>query len=283
MSRTFSITSASEKLKLADNARGEITFTVSNRGNRAVRGRLKVVPLESTKVAWLTIAGEVERDFPAGATHQVTVAVEVPRGASPGRQTFRIDVSAADNPDEDFAEGPVVSFEIEQSETPPKAFPWWVLAVIAGALVVVGLSLFLILRSGDEGDEEPDQTPTVSPSPIPTVSPSPRPTVPGLGTVTLVSPPDGSVFGNFPRTTSLGWVPLPNAASYVVEIDCLGCCGSQWCADVGRQFRIARGITATSYTFDFVGAQPGRWRVWGVDAAGQEGPKSPWWGFRYTQ
>lgn len=104
-----------------------------------------------------------------------------------------------------------------------------------------------------------------------------------LGTVTQLSPPDGSIFSHFPRTTTLTWEPLPNAVSYVVEIDCFHCCASgQWCTDVGATFRIVRDITDTSYTFNFVGAQPGRWRVWAVDATGQQGPKSGWWEFRYT-
>jgi hypothetical protein len=41
--------------------------------------------------------------------------------------------------------------------------------------------------------------------------------------------------------------------------------------------------TSTEYQFDFVGAQPGRWRVSAVDDSGREGPKSDWWTFRYTK
>jgi hypothetical protein len=37
------------------------------------------------------------------------------------------------------------------------------------------------------------------------------------------------------------------------------------------------------YTFDFVGAQPGRWRVWALDKNGKPGQKSPWWTFHYTR
>jgi hypothetical protein len=36
-------------------------------------------------------------------------------------------------------------------------------------------------------------------------------------------------------------------------------------------------------TFRFSGAQPGRWRVWAVDASGADGPKSEWREFRYTR
>lgn len=43
------------------------------------------------------------------------------------------------------------------------------------------------------------------------------------------------------------------------------------------------GIDATAYEFNFVGAQPGRWRVWAIDAAGREGFKSRWRSFVYLQ
>jgi eukaryotic-like serine/threonine-protein kinase len=96
------------------------------------------------------------------------------------------------------------------------------------------------------------------------------------------SPKSGSVFSIYPRTTTLKWKPVSGAASYTVEIDCYHCCqANKWCTDVGKTWQIFPGITTTSYTFDFVGAQPGRWRVWAVDEDGKAGPKSGWWTFTY--
>jgi hypothetical protein len=98
-----------------------------------------------------------------------------------------------------------------------------------------------------------------------------------------VSPPDGSVFDNFPRTTNFSWSAVTGGTTYRLEIDCLGCCSAnQWCADVGQTWFVSPPLTGTSYSHDFVGAQEGRWRVWAIDANGVEGPKSRWWGFRYT-
>jgi len=98
-----------------------------------------------------------------------------------------------------------------------------------------------------------------------------------------VSPADGSVFNNYPRTTTLEWTSVSNAASYTVELDCYHCCeANKWCSDVGKTWIIVPNLQTTSYTFQFVGAQPGRWRVWAVDASGREGAKSPWREFRYT-
>ena len=110
-----------------------------------------------------------------------------------------------------------------------------------------------------------------------------RVAVPEFTTPTQLSPADGSVFEHYPRTTTLEWTAVPGATSYTVEIDCYRCCQSgKWCTDIGKTGQLVPDIKATSYTFDFVGAQPGRWRVWAVYATGQESPKTNWWEFRYT-
>lgn len=108
--------------------------------------------------------------------------------------------------------------------------------------------------------------------------------VAGLTAPLQLSPADGTVFDHYPRTTTLQWSPVSGAANYAVEIDCYHCCQiDAWCTDIGQVWQVVPRISTTSHTFDFVGAQPGRWRVWAVDAKGQVGPQSGWWEFRYTQ
>jgi hypothetical protein len=98
------------------------------------------------------------------------------------------------------------------------------------------------------------------------------------------SPANHSTFGNYPRTTKLDWDPVPGASKYTVEIDCFGCCqANKWCTDVGKQWSVVPNLTATEYTFNFVGAQPGRWRVWAVGPGGETSPKTGWWEFNYTK
>lgn len=99
-----------------------------------------------------------------------------------------------------------------------------------------------------------------------------------------LSPANGAVFHHYPRTTTLRWSAVPGAAKYTVEIDCYHCCQSnKWCTDVGRTHKLVPNVRATTYTFNFVGAQPGRWRVWAMDTADREGRKSGWREFRYTR
>lgn len=94
------------------------------------------------------------------------------------------------------------------------------------------------------------------------------------------SPADGTVFSTYPRMTTLQWSSVTGAASYTVEHSY---CSSAGCNDWAVDYGPVTGLTTNSYTYEFVGAQPGRWRVWAVDANGNAGPKSGWWGFSYTR
>lgn len=103
------------------------------------------------------------------------------------------------------------------------------------------------------------------------------------------SPADGAVLDRYPRTTRLEWAAVEGAASYAVEVDyCKG--GRQYsegCFDP-QPLSVSdnpptRGITGTTYEFDFIGMCPGRWRVWAVARDGREGFKSPWRRFVYTK
>jgi hypothetical protein len=105
-----------------------------------------------------------------------------------------------------------------------------------------------------------------------------------LATPAQQSPRDGSRFSHHPRQTRLQWAPVEGAASYTVEVDCYQCCRSNaWCTDIGKAYKVQPSLRATSYNFNFAGAQPGRWRVWAVDKNGRAGAKSGWWKFSYTR
>ncbi len=100
-------------------------------------------------------------------------------------------------------------------------------------------------------------------------------------------PADGAEFVHYPRTTRLEWSAVPGAASYTVELEVCQPAGAneKECEQTGllqiRGNPPLSGIEGTSYEFLFVGTQPGRWRVWAVDAKGRLGAKSAWSIFVY--
>ncbi len=103
-----------------------------------------------------------------------------------------------------------------------------------------------------------------------------------------ILPEDNQVFDIFPRHTTLTWEPVEGAASYSVEVDvCQPPEGSDPCPHPQTLRNPAQPsmvkLTTTSYEFKFVGAQPGRWRVWAVDQDGRAGFKSPWKTFVYRR
>ena len=127
----------------------------------------------------------------------------------------------------------------------------------------------------------PETTPLISgpPTATPTSSPAPTPAptaTPALAAPVLISPADGSVFGNFPRITTCQWGAVVGAIKYRFEGEFWELNQKQWVK------RYSADVPVTNYTFDFVGKQPGRWRVAAVGAGGQVGPFSGWWGCVYT-
>jgi hypothetical protein len=103
----------------------------------------------------------------------------------------------------------------------------------------------------------------------------------------LLSPANLSVFSIFPRTTTLAWSAVSGATSYQVE---RAYCESWTMPDYPSTCSVwttypIETVDATSLVFDFVGAQPGRWRVRPVFSSGSNvtvGDWSSYWYFRYT-
>ncbi|MCA1614003.1 MAG: carboxypeptidase-like regulatory domain-containing protein, partial [Acidobacteria bacterium] len=116
-----------------------------------------------------------------------------------------------------------------------------------------------------------------------------KPGRPVLEAPRALSPAAGVEFDHYPRVTRVEWSAVPRAASYTVEVEfCMpGGADRKECVSTHPlEYSLAppqSGIEGTSYEFLFLGAQPGRWRVWAVDAQGRAGAKSPWSKFLYTQ
>jgi signal recognition particle receptor subunit beta len=144
MPRVFAITSSTDHVLLNADRKGEATFTVTNSSTRSIRAQIRLRPLEETKIEWLNLTGEAERDFTPGATQQVVVSVKVPGGSS-GKHSFRIDVISVENPDEDYSEGPVVALRMGLPARPARPFPWWILIVVSVGLVLISALAYLLI------------------------------------------------------------------------------------------------------------------------------------------
>jgi beta-lactam-binding protein with PASTA domain len=146
--RIFAITAPSEMVTLDDQGRGQISFTASNTGPKSMAGRVKLVPLGSTKEPWLSLEGEQERNFAKGEAQQFTVKIAPPRGTPTGKYPFRLNLISVDNPDDEFTEGPSVSFEVKQlapAAPPPRKFPWWIVALACVLVLGAGIITWLLL------------------------------------------------------------------------------------------------------------------------------------------
>ena len=104
-----------------------------------------------------------------------------------------------------------------------------------------------------------------------------------------LAPEDGTSFDIYPRVTRLEWQAVEGAYTYRVEVDyCRRLVPAERvCVDAQPIFLKTGpqpfGLEGTTYTIEFIGAQPGRWRVWAIDRDGREGFKSPWWFFSYLR
>jgi chitodextrinase len=97
------------------------------------------------------------------------------------------------------------------------------------------------------------------------------------GAPNQLTPADGTVFTNVPRTTTVTWAAVPGSIHYEVEVEYQDPGGGPW-----RPWTSNHDLADTSWTFDFAGAQPGRWRVAAADANGRV-HWSGWWGFSYSR
>src|SRR5712691_10247666 len=154
MATVFSITAAATSLRTDAQGRAECSFTVSNTSGRRLRGRAEVKASDPVRQGWLTLVGDPERDFAASGTDQFSVRIATPPGCPAGKYSFRLNVVSAQNPDEDFAEGPTVSFDVAPSAA-KKLFPWWIAAAAAVLLIGVGVGLYFLLRPKQEEVKTP--------------------------------------------------------------------------------------------------------------------------------
>jgi hypothetical protein len=156
MPRSFAITTSEPSLKLSPQGRGELTFTVSNTVGQPVRVRTLIEPEGQVPRDWFTLVGDAERDLAPDGTQSYAVRLSVPPGTPEGQHAFHLLVTNVANPDEQFAIGPSVAFQVQRpAPVARKKFPWWIVAVAAGVLLITAgaITAGVLLRDDEESGQ----------------------------------------------------------------------------------------------------------------------------------
>jgi hypothetical protein len=190
---SFTVTAASLQVSLDAAGAGQAAFTVTNMSTQTLKGRLIPAALPPTEAGWLSVSGEPLREFQPGAAEQVTVQVKAPPGSPPGSYSFRLDAVSEMNPDEDFTQGPSVTFEVKPPP-PKKPFPWWILIVVAVVLIGIGVLVWLLTKGDDDDGAATLPAPSLT-APLEGATSTPNVAIPVI------------------------WNPVEGATKYAVELE----------------------------------------------------------------
>ena len=122
MASAFSITTTTNAITL-DATQALVVFTVNNQLGRSVRVRTSCLAFPPTPADWFSIEGDAERLFPPGGAEAFNVRIAAPPDRRPGQYAFRLDAVSADRPDDEWAHGPSVGFQVPQPPPPPIVEP----------------------------------------------------------------------------------------------------------------------------------------------------------------
>jgi len=106
-------------------------------------------------------------------------------------------------------------------------------------------------------------------------------TTPQMSTPILTNPAANVVFDQYPRNITLSWKMVPAAAGYKLEI---AYCTSDKSTCWNYPVVTITDPLLSDYTFSFVGAQPGKWRVTTLGGSSyRDSAASGWRWFSFTQ
>ncbi|TDT41757.1 hypothetical protein DES49_1859 [Halospina denitrificans] len=161
MPNYYEISPTDDTLTLRD-GKASASFTVRYVGNRTVEARAQPVALKGANDAWLEVESPATREMEPNQTQNFKVSVKAPPGTPTGDYALRLDMVSVDNTDEEYDQGPTVSFKVEESKEPepePIGFPWWLVVVIAVVLVLAigGGTWYALSGDGTDGEEEEEE------------------------------------------------------------------------------------------------------------------------------
>lgn len=150
MTTEWAVVAAAGQFTLDARNSGELTFTVSNPGEAPDTVVFDVAPGEGTQRSWFTVA-EPQRVVPGQGSVSFLVRLVVPPGTPPRRYDMTgFAYSANTAPEESSRSSGRVTYDV-RAVVPPKRVPWpWLAAAAALVLVVAGVVVWLVGRSGGE-------------------------------------------------------------------------------------------------------------------------------------
>ena len=132
--------------------KGVAVFGVTNKTGEGLTARFSVQIQGDGKPEWYQVQGEPERPVAAGETQTITVVAKIPVTAPPGQHRIKLRAVNVNDPDNDTTESSAATVTIPAPKPPPppgKKFPWWILAVVGGVLVlVIGVIIAVVVMTG---------------------------------------------------------------------------------------------------------------------------------------
>jgi hypothetical protein len=159
MARYFAITVVTSLVELDAERTGKAAFTVKNATAGRIRGDAVALPQPGSERATYAV-DDPSRLYAPGVTESVTVTVTAPAQMEAGTYSFQLRMLLGGGvPEEQYDDSQVVTYVVPDAPIiegdakipAKKPFPWWIVAVIAGliVLVVIGVVAFVALREPD--------------------------------------------------------------------------------------------------------------------------------------
>ncbi len=145
-------------IKIKPGERAEKTFTVTNVYGSRLRIGFQTQFDSPQQKKWAKPKEPVERDLGDQGSEQVTLVIDVPKDAAPGKYNLKLLVYSLKDPNLDFTLSDPIVIEVPAPDVVaapvPKIKMWpWILAGVAVLLIVGGVITWVILSSGAK---EPD-------------------------------------------------------------------------------------------------------------------------------
>ncbi|WP_165186112.1 PASTA domain-containing protein [Caulobacter soli] len=132
--------------------KGSAVFGVTNKTGEGLTARFSVQVQGDGKPEWYSVQGEPERPVAAGENQTVTVVAKIPAATPPGQHRIKLRATNVNDPDNDSTDSTAATVTVPAASAPPpkpKPFPWWILAVVGGVLVlVIGAIIAIVVLTG---------------------------------------------------------------------------------------------------------------------------------------